>query len=109
MLPSTTNQYDKGTHMEQPKKEMKINIKANDAVLGGIYSNNVMVHMNREEFILDFINIVPPNATLGARVILSPSHVKRMLKTLQSSLDKFEQEYGTLPDVQSVAQGGSVQ
>ena len=35
--------------------EIKVNIAGNERVLGGTYANNVMVHMNREEIVVDFI------------------------------------------------------
>jgi len=88
--------------MEQPKKEMKINIKGGDAVMGGTYANHTLVHMNREEFVLDFINLVPPHATLNARVVMSPGHVKRMLSALTKSLEKYESEFGELPEAAPV-------
>lgn len=86
--------------MEQ-KKEIKIQIKASDAILAGTYANNLLVHMTREEFVLDFINIIPPTATLNARVAVSPGHMKRMIKALKTSLDKFEQEFGHLHETPS--------
>lgn len=86
--------------MEQQKQQqMKIQLKGRDEVLGGTYANNVMIHMTREEFVLDFINVVPPNATINARVVLSPGHVKRMLKALSGSMEKYEKEYGAVPDI----------
>jgi hypothetical protein len=95
--------------MEQKRKEVKIQIKGSDAVLGGTYANNLMVHMTREEFTLDFINIVPPSAILNARVVVSPAHLKRMLKTLKGSLEKFEQEFGKLPEPPPSTPGELVQ
>lgn len=83
--------------MEQQKKEVKIQIRASDAVLSGTHANNVMIHMNREEFILDFINLVPPNATLNARVAMSPGNVKRMFEAMKGSLERYEREFGVLP------------
>lgn len=83
--------------MEQQRKEVKINIRASDAALAGTYANNLMLHMNREEFVLDFINMVPPNATLNARVVVSPSNLKRMIEIVKESLARYEREFGTLP------------
>jgi len=83
--------------MAENPKEMKIQIRAPDGVLSGTYANNLLVHMNREEFVLDFVNIVPPHATLNARVTISPGNLKRMLAAIQSSLEKYEREFGPLP------------
>jgi len=83
---------------QQKKKEVKIQVKGNDAVMGGAYANNHMVHMNRDEFVLDFINVVPPQAMLGARVILSPGHFKRLIHIMGETLKKYEAEFGKLPE-----------
>lgn len=83
--------------MNEQKKEVKIQIRGTDAVLAGTYANNLILHMNREEFALDFINIVPPHATLNARIAVSPGNFKRMIQTMQGSLERFEKEFGPLP------------
>ena len=84
--------------MEKQPKEIKLNITGDNATLGGIYANNMMVHMTREEFVMDFLNVVPPHATLNARIIVAPAHLKRMLKVLTNTLDKYEKEFGELPE-----------
>lgn len=84
-------------NMEQKNQEVKIQIKATDAVMAGTYANNLIVHMNREEFVLDFVNIVPPHATLNSRVAVSPGNLKRMLSAVQESMDRYEREFGKLP------------
>ncbi len=80
--------------MEQPKKNVQMQVKATDAVMAGSYANHLMLHMNREEFVLDFIGVVPPHATLNSRVVLSPGNLKRMLHILRESLEKYEKEFG---------------
>lgn len=80
------------------KKEIKLNIRGDNATLGGTYANNMMVHMTREEFVMDFLNVVPPHATLNTRVIVAPAHLKRMLNVLTNTLDKYEKEFGELPE-----------
>lgn len=94
--------------MDQDKKEVKIQIKASDAVMGGTYANNLMVHMTREEFVLDFVNLVPPNATLNARIVVSPGHLKRMVRTMGGSLEKFEKEFGRLPEPKATDRTGKL-
>lgn len=83
--------------MNQNPKEVKIQIRGTDATLSGTYANNLIVHMNKEEFVLDFVNIVPPHATLNARVSVSPGNLKRMLHILNGTLEKYEREFGELP------------
>lgn len=78
------------------QQEMTIQIRGENAILSGAYANNLIVHMTREEFTLDFLNVVPPHATLNARVILSPGHLKRMITALAESLARYEKEFGAL-------------
>jgi hypothetical protein len=83
--------------MNQESKEVKIQTRATDAVLSGTYANHLMLHMNREEFVLDFISVVPPHATLNARVTVSPGNFKKMLQAMQGGLERYEKEFGPLP------------
>jgi hypothetical protein len=84
--------------MEKQMKEIKLNIRGDNATLGGSYANHMMLHMTREEFILDFLSVVPPHATLGSRIVVAPAHLKRMLKVLTNTLDKYETEFGAIPE-----------
>ena len=79
----------------QPPSQ-KLNIKATDEVLKGHYANNMMVAHGKEEFILDFINLMPPQANLVSRVITSPGHMKRIVAALQDNLKKYEDKFGKI-------------
>ncbi len=52
----------------------------------------------KEEFVLDFLNIFPPTGTLNARIILSPGHLKRMLKAIEENLKKYEAQFGQISE-----------
>lgn len=73
-----------------------IQVKASDEVLKGIYANQVLVGHTGEEFILDFITQFPPNAVLGGRVIMSPSHAKRFMTALENNIQQYEKNFGTI-------------
>lgn len=87
------------------KKDLKIRIP--EAVQPGSYANNTMVAHTKEEFILDFMMMAPPGGTVVSRVVVSPSHFKRMIQTLQDNLTKYEQHYGPIGpgDIPSVQVG----
>ena len=64
---------------DRPKEEQadleassSINVKIGDAELKGAYSNLLRITHTREEFILDFINVVPPQGIVSARIVTSP-------------------------------------
>ncbi len=84
--------------MEQ--KKMEIKIKMSDEVLKGIYSNGMMISHTSQEFILDFLNIVPPQGIANARIITSPGHAKRLAKTLMANVESFEKKYGEINEAE---------
>lgn len=74
----------------------QIQIKATDEKLKGDYANMMQVLHTQEEFVIDFLNIFPPTGTLNARIIISPSHMKRMIKALADNLAKYESKFGSV-------------
>jgi hypothetical protein len=52
------------------------------------------VSHTREEFVMDFIMLTPPQGTVISRVICSPGHMKRIVATLQDNLRKYEEIHG---------------
>jgi hypothetical protein len=80
-------------------KSQEIKVKISDDVLKGVYSNNAVISHTREEFLIDFMNIFPPEGIVNARVIMSPGHVKRLIKALADNVNKYEAKFGTIPDV----------
>ena len=74
-----------------------LNIKIGDDELKGRYSNLLRITHTREEFILDFINVVPPQAVVAARIATSPGHLKRIIQALLDNLQRYEKAYGEIP------------
>ena len=62
--------------------------------MGGVYSNSMLVMHTQNEFILDFLAVVPPQATVNSRVIVRPETLKRMIAALKDNMDKFEARFG---------------
>ncbi len=65
----------------------------------GRYANNFKVGHNAFEFVLDFGQFYPEEKMvhLHTRVITSPVYAKTLLGTLQESVDKYEQTFGSIP------------
>ncbi len=76
--------------------QQQIQIKASDEVLKGVYANMVQVLHTPEEFVVDFLSVYPPAGSLNARVIVSPSHMKRLVAALADNLAKYEAQFGTV-------------
>ncbi len=81
---------------EQKDQGQQIQVKVSDEILKGVYSNMAQVSHTGEEFILDFMNVFPPAGSLNARVIISPSHFKRLAGAMQDNLKRYEDQYGTI-------------
>lgn len=86
--------------MNEPQQEKKqagqIQIKASDEALKGLYSNMANILHTKEEFVIDFMNVFPPTGTLGARIIVSPGHMKRMIAALAENFSKYEAQFGKI-------------
>lgn len=79
---------------EQKKQEVKIHFPKE--IFGGVYANNLLVQHSKEEFIMDFIMLVPPTGSVTSRVITSPSQAKRIAHALQDNIAKYEKKFGEI-------------
>ncbi|HEY41264.1 MAG TPA: DUF3467 domain-containing protein [Dehalococcoidia bacterium] len=76
---------------EQDKpKTMEIKVKMPDNLMGGVYANNVIISHTKEEFIFTFLMVTPPQGIVTSRVIMSPSHTKRLANALQENIKRYE-------------------
>jgi len=82
--------------------QQELQIKANDEELKGRYANLAMINHTKEEFSIDFINLVPPQGQLLSRVFMSPGHAKRLLSALGDNLNKYEKEFGKIEEADPV-------
>src|ERR1051326_5350208 len=76
----------------------QIQVKVGDEVLKGTYANMVQVSHGQEEFVLDFMNIFPPQGIIASRVIVSPGHMKRLISAMQENLKRFEDKFGKVAE-----------
>jgi len=79
----------------------EIQVQLPPEVQRGNYANQMLVSHTQEEFILDFILATAPSAVVNARVIISPSHAKRMIAALQENINKYEARFGSIAPVTS--------
>src|SRR5690348_8114627 len=77
----------------QPQQQ-NIEIKATDEKLAGNYANMMQVSHTKEEFILDFMSLVPPFGQLVSRIIMSPAHAKRVMQALEQNIKNYESQFG---------------
>lgn len=92
----------------EPEAGEGFNVKITDDELKGRYSNLLRITHTREEFILDFINLVPPQGIVTARVVASPAHLKRILRALSANLERYEKTYGAIQESPDPGEENSV-
>jgi hypothetical protein len=81
-----------------PGMAPEMTIKIADDELKGRYSNLLRITHTREEFILDFINLVPPQGVVCARIVTSPGHMKRIVRALAQNLERYEASHGPIAE-----------
>ena len=82
--------------MKGEKHEIKISFP--QELQGGRYANNMNVTHTKEEFVMDFMMVVPPAGAITARVIVSPGHMKRISNAILDNIKKYEEKFGTLEE-----------
>jgi hypothetical protein len=94
--------------MEKEKIDMKIEIKVDESIASGIFSNFANISHSADEFVMDFLyvnpNPPPGFGKLSSRIILTPGHAKRILQALSENIRKYEERFGEIkmsqtPDV----------
>lgn len=80
--------------------QSEINIELPEEESEGTYANLVMISHSPEEFILDFIRVVPgvQRARVKSRIIVTPQHAKRLLGALEENIERYEQAHGEISE-----------
>jgi len=79
-----------------PAQAARLPTKVPDIVLAGAYANQMVVSHSPDEFLLDFMNIFPPEGVVTARVFLSPGQLRRTLSALRRNLARYEATHGAV-------------
>ena len=62
------------------------------------YSNTVMISHTSNEFIFDFIQIMPNDnrARVQKRIVMTPTHAKMFLNAMNDNVGKYEEKHGNI-------------
>ena len=83
---------------DAPAAGRQVQVQVTEDVVGGVYSNHMVIAHTQEEFFLDFYTMLPQVGKLAGRVIVSPGHLKRILRALGENLSRYEQRYGPIQE-----------
>ncbi|MBC8350596.1 MAG: DUF3467 domain-containing protein [Planctomycetes bacterium] len=75
----------------QSAQELYDELKLPDSLLSGAYSNGVMIGHSASEFKLDFLTNLFPHSAVSSRVYLSAPQVPRLLDSLTSTFQQFQE------------------
>jgi hypothetical protein len=88
--------FPKTTHTGGAAAQLQIEMDA--AAAQGLYSNTAAVTHTETEFVLDFLFLMPGQykARIGARVISTPLHTKRLGAALRENIKQYEARFGPI-------------
>ena len=91
---------DDASHDKPNSNGPQLNIELPEKLAEGIYSNLAIITHSPTEFVVDFVQVVPnvPKAKVKSRVLLSPTHARRLLKALEDNVGKYEAQFGPISE-----------
>jgi len=89
---------------EKPAQPNQINIELTEDIADGIYSNLAIIQHSNQEFVVDFIKVMPgvPKAKVKARIVLTPQHAKRFMRAMADNVRKFESMHGEIQEAEEI-------
>jgi hypothetical protein len=87
-----------------PAGTQQIQIDLDEVTAQGVYCNLVLINHTDAEFILDFAFLQPstPQARVRARILSSPRHTKRLLRALETNVQRYEERFGKIEDTPAI-------
>jgi len=79
---------------QEEQNNPSFNIELPEEVANGVYSNLAVVMPSQNEFVLDFVSVLPgqQSAKVRSRVIMTPANLKRLVRILHQNVVAYEQE-----------------
>ena len=77
-------------------KQIKLSLESDKNIEE--YVNFAITTHSPAEFVIDFFRILPgiSNAKVKSRIIMSPVHLKTLVKALQDNVSKYESKFGEI-------------
>ncbi len=99
--------------MSDSENDVQIEIKVDEDIASGLFSNFSNVSHSPEEFIFDylFVHPTPPPGfgKLVSRIIMTPAHAKRLLLTLQDNIHDYESRFGEIEIINEISDVDNIQ
>jgi hypothetical protein len=86
---------------EQNKQSQPVQmINTGDEMSRGRFSNTMIISHSPEEFMIDWLLSSPSGTHLVSRIIVSPGHIKRIISALNDNLNKYENKFGKVKEIE---------
>ncbi len=81
-----------------PPQQVQLQIDLDPVTANGAFVNMALVNHTETEVTLDLVYVQPqaPKATVRARAITTPKHMKRLMLAIQDNLRKYEERFGAI-------------
>ena len=88
-------------------EEKKFDIELRPEIAVGVYSNLAIITHSSNEFIMDFVQMMPglPKPSVRSRVLMTPENAKRLIRALMDNMQKYESQFGRIEIVQEQPRG----
>ncbi len=79
-------------------QEQKLDLNLTEEVAQGTYSNLAIITHSDNEFIIDFVAMLPglQKGNVRSRIVMTPQNAKRLLGALNENVRKFEENHGVI-------------
>ena len=84
--------------MDDKKKHKQIKLVLDNENQTEEYANFAVATHSPAEFVIDFFRILPgiSEAKVKSRIIMSPVHLKTLVRALQDNINKYENKFGEI-------------
>jgi len=99
-MPFVEFPYFRKKYRMEEEKENQLNIELTEEIATGIYSNLAIITHSKDEFITDFVQMMPgiPKALVRSRVIMNAANAKKVMRALEENIRKYEQTFGVIEE-----------
>ncbi|MCK0107644.1 MULTISPECIES: DUF3467 domain-containing protein [Pseudomonadales] len=69
-----------------------------DELKASAFCNSAFAQFSPEEFSIDFVNMGAMSNSVVSRIVMTPSHTKRLMKLLAQKVHEYEDMFGEIPE-----------
>ena len=87
-------------YQKKMEEKKSLNFSISNEVAQGVYSNLSVVAHSENEFVVDFLRMLPviQSPNVASRIILTPACAKLLVKALSENIDSYENQFGPIAD-----------